>query len=249
MSGLSVLPLGVGDAFSARHYSSCVLLECDGQRILIDCPHPIRKILHEAGAAVDLADIQAAVITHLHADHSSGIEGFGYYAYFKLGRRAQLVAHPAVSERLWSAHLAAGMEQLVERPDEEPHQMGFEDYFALTPLDPDAPVAVGPFAIECRRTIHPVPTTALRIRAGGRCLGYSSDTAFDPALIDWFAPCDLIVHETQGCYDEGIHTPYQRLIGLPADLQARLRLIHYPDDFDPATSAIPVLRQGQRLMV
>lgn len=249
MSGLSVLPLGVGDAFSARHYSSCVLLECEGQQVLIDCPHPIRKILREAGAGVDVPDIEAVIVTHLHADHSSGIEGFGYYAYFNLGARAHLVCHPDVSERLWSSHLAAGMEQVMEKSCGTPHQMGFDDYFRLTALDEQNPVQVGPFAIECRRTIHPVPTTALKITAAGRCLGYSADTAFDPSLIDWLAGCDVIVHETQGCYEEGIHTPYERLIGLPADLQARMRLIHYPDDFDPATSAIPVLRQGERFMV
>jgi ribonuclease BN (tRNA processing enzyme) len=236
MPGLNVLPLGVGDAFSALHYSSCVLLECDGQHILIDCPHPIRKILHEAGFGIDVPDIHAVVLTHLHADHSSGVEGFGYYAYFTLGRRAHLVAHPAVSERLWPAHLAAGMEQIVERPGEAPHHMGFDDYFALTPLDLAAPV-------------HPVPTTALRISAAGRTLGYSADTAFDPALIDWLSACDLIIHETQGCYDEGIHTPYERLADLPMALRDRIRLIHYPDDFDPATSSIPVLRQGERIEV
>jgi ribonuclease BN (tRNA processing enzyme) len=226
-----------------------VLLEAEDQQILIDCPHPIRKILHEAHAGVDVPDIEAVVITHLHADHSSGVEGFGYFNYFTLGRRAHLVAHPAVSERHWSAHLAAGMEQVVERPGGAPHHMGFDDYFQLTPLDTAAAVRIGPFAIECRKTIHPVPTTALRITAAGRTLGVSADTAFDPTLLDWLSGCDVIIHETQGCYDEGIHTPYERLLELPEAIRERIRLIHYPDDFDTATSALPVLRQGVKFQV
>jgi hypothetical protein len=41
---------------------------------------------------------------------------------------------------------------------------------------------------------------------------------------------DLVVHEANL---PPLHTPYEMLAGLPADLHAKLRLIHYPDDFDP----------------
>jgi ribonuclease BN (tRNA processing enzyme) len=245
MSGFSVLPLGVGDAFSAQFYSSCLLLEAEGVRFLIDCPHPIRKMLREAAPNIDINQIAGVVLTHLHADHSSGLEGFGYYTYFTLERKAHLVAHPAVSERLWSSHLAAGMEQLMEVPGHPPHHMGFDDYFDLTALDKTQPVTVGPFSFECRRTIHPVPTTALRITAAGRTLGYSADTSFDPTLIDWLSSADLILHET----NIGIHTPYEKLAELPADLRAKMRVIHYPDEFDVTNSAIRAVCQGEGFMV
>src|SRR5262245_4165598 len=118
MSGLRVLALGVGDAFSARYYSSCLAVEAEGTWLLIDCPHPIRKILHEgssaAGLALDVGAFEAVVLTHLHADHSSGLEGFGYFSFFSLQRRAQVVLHPEVARRLWDGHLAAGMEWFLE---------------------------------------------------------------------------------------------------------------------------------------
>ena len=78
-------------------------------------------------------------------------------------------------------------------------------YLELWPLSTTEPVKFGPFSIECRPTIDPIPTYALRIEAEGRTLGYSSDTSFDPSLIDWLAPADLIVHET----NRGIHTHYR----------------------------------------
>jgi ribonuclease BN (tRNA processing enzyme) len=93
--------------------------------------------------------------------------------------------------------------------------------------------------------MHSLPTTALRIRAGGRSLGYSADTSFDPTLIDWLAQADLVIHET----NHGIHTPYEKLAELPADLRERMRLIHYPDDFDLKASAIVPLRQGDCLAI
>ncbi len=39
-------------------------------------------------------------------------------------------------------------------------------------------------------------------------LGFSADTAFDPTLIDWLAPADLIVHEATTLAHHGLHTPY-----------------------------------------
>jgi ribonuclease BN (tRNA processing enzyme) len=247
-AGLEVVVLGVGDAFSAEHYSSCLAVGSGGHWLLVDCPHPIRKILRESGAAagvpLDVASFTACVVTHLHADHASGLEGYGYFSFFALRRPAALIAHPAVVARLWDGHLAAGMEELMEVGGQR-RARALDDYFAIAHLDEDRPLQVGPFAIECRRTIHHIPTTALRIRAGGRCLAYSADTAFDPALIDWLADGDLVIHET----NLGVHTPYQKLAGLPEPLRARMRLIHYPDGFPQNGLAIELLRQGQRLAV
>ena len=90
-----------------------------------------------------------------------------------------------------------------------------------------------------------MPTTAFRIPAGGRTLGFSADTAYDPTLIDWLAPADLIVHEATTMAHTGVHTPYEKLAALPAELRSRMRLTHLPDDFDAASSVIEPLRQGR----
>lgn len=237
---MRVIPLGVGDAFSARWYSSCLVVEHEGRCILVDCPHPIRKMLRESEAGVDLDRIEAVALTHLHADHSSGLEGYGYFTFFALQRRAVIAAHPPSVHRLWDGHLAAGMERLVT--GDRPARRGFDDYFEHVALDAGAAVDVGPFSIECRPTRHHIATTAFRIRAGDRSIGYSADTAFDPALIEWLAEADVAIHETN--YGSQ-HTPYAKLAELPAALRARMRLIHYPDDFDLAASTIEPLEQGR----
>ena len=102
----------------------------------------------------------------------------------------------------------------------------------------------GPFAIECRRTIHSVPTYALRVTVGKRVFGYSTDTAFDPGLIEWLAPADLIVHEATTLEHTGVHTPYVKLAALPESLRSKMRLTHYPDEFDVEASVIEPLRRG-----
>lgn len=241
---LRLVPLGIGDAFTALHYSFCLALESAGSWLLVDCPHPIQKMIREAearaNAGLSAERIDHVVLTHLHADHCSGLEGLAYFNHFERRQKTRLVAHPAVRERLWDGHLAAGMERLL--PAEE---WRFEDYFEYTALDEGRAVQVGPFRIECRRTVHHIPTTALRISAGGRTIGISADTSFDEGLIGWLAEADLVVHET----NVGVHTPYERLAALPEALRRKMRLVHIPDSFDRIASAIPVLEQGKVYVV
>ncbi|HVO19563.1 MAG TPA: MBL fold metallo-hydrolase [Anaeromyxobacter sp.] len=246
---MSFVALGVGDAFSAIHYSSGLAVEADGRWLLVDCPHPIRKVLREAsgqsGVALDVGSFEAVVITHLHADHCAGLEDLAYFSRFSLGRRPRLVAHPAVLSRVWEGRLAAGMESLSDPVGWTSRPMRLEDYFEVTPLDDGRRVEVGAFAIACRPTRHHVFTTALRIRAGGRELGISSDTDHDPALVEWLSRADLFLHETGA----GIHTPYAALAALPAEVRARMRLIHYPDGFEPSDGAVELIEEGRRYAV
>jgi ribonuclease BN (tRNA processing enzyme) len=245
MSPFRFLCLGTGDAFSRRRYSSALALECDGAWLLVDCPHPIRKILHESGASagadLDVGSFAGVVLTHLHADHASGLEDFGYFSRIALGRRAVLLTHAEAAR-----NLDAGLGHLLAPPDgdaaDRPRLAGL---FEVRLLSDEATTDFGPFTIACRPTLHSLPTRALRIRAGGRLLGLSADTAFDPSLIAWLAEADLIVHET----GHGPHTPYAALAELPAPLRAKMRLIHYPDDFDGAASLIEPLVQGRLYQV
>jgi ribonuclease BN (tRNA processing enzyme) len=251
MSKVIVIPLGVGDAFTSLHYTSSLMLGFDDRWLLIDCPHPIRKMLREASITaginppLDIDRLDATVITHLHADHCCGIEDLGYFSYFALHRRATMLMHPESSANLWDGLLSAGMNPKYGSGSPASNNSLLADYFDLIDLDPARPITFGPFSIECRRTIHSVPTYALRIKVGGRVLGVSADTAYDPELIDWLSSADLIVHEVTNLAASNAHTPYEKLATLPASLRDRMRLIHYSDDFDLKESSIEPLRQGQ----
>ena len=251
MNKVSLIPLGVGEAFTALYYTSCFVLGVDDDWLLIDCPHPVRKMLREASIdaglpkPLDLDRIHAVAVSHLHADHCCGLEDFGYYSFFALDRRAKLLMHPDASARLWDGLLAAGMEVVQTKPDAPQVRKQLGDYFELIDLSPSHAVECGPFSVECRRTIHSVPTFAFRIAVGGRMLGYSADTAYDPTLMDWLADADLIVHEVTNMTHTAVHTPYEKLALLPASLRSKMRLTHYPDDFDVASSVIEPLRQGR----
>lgn len=240
---MELVSLGVGDAFTARYWSTCAVVEAGGRRLLIDCPHPIRRVL--AGAGLDVGDLDAVVITHNHADHVSGLEGLLFFAWFVLRRKLTLVAHPEVLEDLWNGHLRAGMCRLLDPVTHRSHEHVLTDYAELVELDEQGAASVGPFGLRCRRTVHHVPTFALRIEAEGTSLGWSADTAFDPSLIAWLAKADRVVHET----NLGAHTPYKKLASLPEDLRRKMWLVHYTDQFDTTSSVIEPLREGQRYVI
>lgn len=248
MPPFEVVVLGVGDTFSERHCTSALLLSYDGFHLAVDCPDRYRAVLRvagdRAGRALPLAAIEHVLLTHVHGDHMNGLEGVAFYKRFAAGTRLNLLATPEVRAVLWEQRLRAAMETLWDGA--AMHTMSFDDYFAYAPLAWEGETRVGPFRIRTRRTRHHVPTCALRVECGGRTFGYSSDTSFDPGLIDFLAPADLIVHETNL---GPAHTAYAQLAALPEGTRRKLRLIHYPDDFETESSAIPLLAEGDVLRV
>ncbi len=245
---MRLIALGVGDTFTARHHTTALLLEEDGFRLAIDCPDRYRRVLADAskgsGLALELPTIDHVLVTHVHGDHMNGVEGVAFWKRFAENKRMELVCSPEVRGAIWEGRLVAPMGQLWD--GQRFHSMRFDEYFVHTELGWAGATQVGPFSIRTYRTVHHVPTSALLVSAGGRTLGYSADTAFDPGLLAFFAGADLIVHETN---HGPAHTPYASLASLDAGLRARMRLVHYPDEFDLAASVITPLREGDALEV
>ena len=250
---MKLFVLGVGDTFTERHVTHALLVEHDGFRLAIDCPDSYRRVLRQSrdritereaeaalAATLDLFAIDDVLITHVHGDHMNGLEGVAYFKHFAQKKALRLHTIAPVKEGLWDHRLIAPMGRLWN--GQTFRDLAFEDYFDWNELALDRTSKVGPFTIRTRITKHHVPTSALFIEAGGKSIGISSDTAFDPSLIEFLAPADVIVHETN--YGPA-HTAYADLLGLSDSVKAKMRLIHYPDEFDIAASEIPALVEGQ----
>ena len=246
MSSFEVVVLGVGDAFSEIHRPTSLLLVCDGFYLGVDCPDgylaTLRSASERGGRKLSAANINHMLITHVHGDHMNGLEGYAFYKHLIEGGRLRLLTSPEVRACIWDQRLSVSMGMLWD--GQHYRSLGFDDYFEHLPLSWAEPTRVGPFTIRTRRTHHHVPTSALFVEAAGRTLGYSCDTAYDPELLAFLEPADVIIHETN--FGPG-HTPYSKLAELPADLRARMRLIHYPDMLYQVNSAIAVLREGDVL--
>jgi ribonuclease BN (tRNA processing enzyme) len=246
MHDFEVIVLGAGDAFSEERTPTALLLVCDGFSLAVDCPDAYRKVLREtsakAGRTLSIEAIDHLLLTHVHGDHMNGVEGMAFYKHLVEGKVLNLVASTEVRAVIWEQRLRASMGTLWD--GEVLHQKSFEDYFAFRPLSWTESTVVGPFRIRARRTFHHVPTSALLVEANGRVFGYSSDTAFDSELIDFLAPADLILHETNL---GPAHSSLSDLLTLPLPIQQRMLLVHYPDGFEELGSSISLARQGDVL--
>jgi ribonuclease BN (tRNA processing enzyme) len=240
--------LGVGDTFTEKHFTHALLLEAEGFRLAIDCPDSYRRVLRsardKAGPAhdgdLDLFAIDDVLVTHVHGDHMNGLEGVGYFKHFAQQKPLNLHTIAPVKDALWSQRLVASMGTLWD--GHTFRTKSFEEYFAWSEVGLDRATTIGPFTLRARITKHHVPTSALVVEHGGRSIGISSDTAFDPDLIEFLSSADLIVHETN---HGPAHTAYADLLTLDTATKAKMRLIHYPDELDIETTEIAALREGQ----
>ena len=244
---MEILILGIGDAFTRRHFGSSALVRASPDAyVLIDCPDPIHRVLNQAVSAcgwnVDASSIDDIVITHLHGDHCNGLESFGFLRRILRMRnpaavRPRLHVSRPVAERLWERLGPAMSAPMGESRPSELH-----DFFDLHVLDPATSASVAGLTIHCRFTRHSVPTIGLLISDGSRTVGWSADTPFESAHIEWLNQADLVVHESNLGPS---HTPIESLNGLPDSIRRKIRLIHLPDDFETAKTDMRILQAGE----
>lgn len=245
---LYVLPLGVGNAFTDRYYHSSLLLIAGCQPVLIDAPAPLRRVVREgcakSGLVLDAAQIDHLLLTHLHGDHCNGVEELAFVKkYLDHGRRPHLYCLDEIAGPLWDHRLRAAMGGSDSATGEA---KSISDYIQVHPINPAESFRLAGgrlhLTVEFRRTRHSIPCAAMRITYGRARFGYSADTPFDPELIDFLAPCDMIVHEAGG--HPAVHTPLEDLERLDAGLRSRLWITHYPDDLHPSSTPLQMLEQG-----
>ena len=156
---MRVLILGVGDAFTRRHFGSSVLIEAPGGHVLIDCPDPIHRVLAEATAQagwnVEATDINDVILTHLHGDHCNGLESFAFVHRIAAADSGppRLHTSPLTAERLWE-RLAPAMDGAGF---DGPPTRTLETFFDLHVMEPEQePARIAGLTVRCRYTSHPV---------------------------------------------------------------------------------------------
>lgn len=246
---MQALILGVGDAFTHSGFGTSAVIRTGTGHVLIDCPDLIHRALREAcrtsGWSVDVTQIDDIILTHLHGDHCNGLESFGFARLVDRlrGRKSpmpRIHTHPDAAARLWE-RLAPAMDAPLTKGGRKSR---LDDFFEVHLVQPGTPAIVGGLTLHTRYTIHPIPTIGLKLTDGRGMLGWSGDTVFEQAHIDWLSEADLIVHEANL---GPAHTHIELLNGLPEAIRRKMRITHIVDDYDPSQSDIRPLREGEVL--
>ncbi len=227
--------LGSGDAFgSGGRFQTCILLESESHRCLLDCG--ASSLIALKRAAVDPNDIDTILVTHLDGDHFGGIPFFVLDGQFSRRTRPLRVAGPpGLTERV-----AQAME--VFFPGSSSAQRRFETEFVE--LADGAPASVGPMRVTPYEVVHAcgAPPYALRVEQDGRTLVYSGDTEWTERLLAAATGADLFICEAY-FYDKPVrfHLDYATLMQHRARLDCkRLILTHMGPDMLARVGELPV---------
>lgn len=203
--------------------ASGYLIEADGYRLLLDLGHGAFGALQRY---VSPADVDAIVISHLHADHCIDLTAYVValryggdgYALRGPDKRIPIVGVPGTRDRLEAAY------------DPLARKLGLHELFAFsTPAESE----LGPFSMSYAPMNHPTPTNAVRIGWNDRALVYSADTGECPALVDLAQGADVLLCEASVGPDE-VLVPDLHLTGRMAGEHAdkagveRLIVTHVP---------------------
>jgi ribonuclease BN (tRNA processing enzyme) len=185
VSGLRLTVVGCSGSYPGPESSASSYLltsEHEGRtwRLVLDLGNGALGQLHRY---TDPLDVDAVVISHLHADHC--LDLCGYYVMRKY--------HPTGPQPripVWGpTDTADRMARAYDLPT-EPGMRGEFDFRVF-----GEPFEVGPFRVEATPVVHPVEAFALRITAGGRSLVYSGDTGPCAALDEVSKGADLLLCE------------------------------------------------------
>jgi ribonuclease BN (tRNA processing enzyme) len=173
------------------------LLEEDGTAIVIDCGNGVFGKLREK---IDYVDVDAVVISHLHADHFLDLVPFAYALTYAPRQQPVPVDRwpgtdcPACPE----LHVPPGSRDTFRRVvGAWGNDDLIENAFDLREYDPSAELEIGPVRVNFQPVPHFTETFAIQISStnGSGRIVYGADSSPTDALTDFANEADLILVE------------------------------------------------------
>ncbi len=180
---------------------SSYLFEEEGFRLVVDAGN---GSLGELQKHCDLLDVDAVLLSHLHADHCLDLVANTYARlYHPSGPQPRLPLYGPVDTR----------ERLCGAFERWP-QDSLDGVYDFRTIEPGS-LQIGPFRVDLARVNHPVEAYALRFAAGGQAVTYSGDTGVSDELVRLAAGSELFLCEA-AFLDESDNPPGVHLSGRQA---------------------------------
>lgn len=244
---LELFFIGVGSAMAKKHNQTNFLLIKGKTHVMVDFGQTGPMALLNTAGLTEV-DIDVVLPTHSHADHVGGIESLALTNRY-VGQRfmekskTKMIIDENYQRILWDYTLRGGLEW--NELDGMAHKLQFTDYFdvirptwkTFSPRE-TFEVDIGDIHIELFRTNH-IPEQSNKWEASFISYGImvddrvfiSCDTQFDRELIETYKEAEVMFHDVQ-FFPGAVHAPLEDLKTLPADIKAKMHLMHYADNYD-----------------
>ena len=173
------------------------LLEEDGTSVLLDCGNGVFAKMRRF---VDYVDVDAVVISHLHADHVLDLVPFSYALTYAPRQQPVPVdrwpgtSHPARPE----LHSPPGGRDFLRRVvGSWGNEDLVENAFLLEEYEAASVLEIGPFRVSFSPVPHFVDTYAISVESegGGGRLAYSADSRPAEELVEFARDSELFLVE------------------------------------------------------
>jgi ribonuclease BN (tRNA processing enzyme) len=215
------------------------LLEEHGTAVLLDCGNGVFGKLREH---IDYVDVDAVVISHLHADHFLDLVPYSYALTYAPRQqpvpvdrwpgtdnpaRPELHGPPGARETFRKVVGCWGNHDLIENA------------FDLTEYDESSELSIGPIRVTFQEVPHYTETFAMRLASqnGSGELVYGADSRPTDALTRFATGADLVLVEAtlprpERTGERGHLTPAEAGEHARAAGAKRLVLVHISDELD-----------------
>lgn len=225
---------GSGSAFTVGNdnFQSNILLEnSNGERLLIDCGTDIRWSLYDLG--LTYKEINAVFISHLHTDHTGGLEWLAFSTYFdaELAKKPVLFLAQDFKNSLWEHVLCGGLNSI------EGVQANLSTFFTLKSIKENNAFTWSGIRFHLIKTLHVKskrkinPSFGLFFKVGRTKVFITGDTQFTPErLKEPYAQADLIFQDCETRPNpSGVHANFQNLTALDPEIKQKMWLYHIND--------------------
>ncbi|REE70679.1 ribonuclease BN (tRNA processing enzyme) [Paenibacillus taihuensis] len=241
---MDIQMLGTGNAFAKLYFNTNALLYTEQHTILLDCGNTALLSMHKLGKSV--SDIDAILISHIHADHIGGMEELAFQMKFIYKRKPLLFIPESLVTPLWESSLKGGLLQ---------DECGtLDEYFDVRPIVPGVKNELLPgLAVEPIQTDH-IPNKISFSYYINESFFYSADMKFNPELLHQLVDrgCKTIFHDCQLRPPGVVHTTLDELSSLPDHIKERIWLMHYEDvkpDYEDKAGIMSFVEQHVRYTI